>query len=66
MTQTLLHIPDELKPADGRFGAGPSRVRSEQVQRLASAGARVLGTSHRQTPVKELVARLICQDRSPS
>jgi len=58
MTQTLLKIPDELKPADGRFGSGPSRVRPEQLQHLAGAGAAVMGTSHRQKPVKDLVARI--------
>jgi phosphoserine aminotransferase len=53
---THLVIPDELKPADGRFGCGPSRVRPEALARLASAGAAVMGTSHRQKPVKALVA----------
>src|SRR4029077_4940244 len=58
-TQALLEIPDELKPADGRFGSGPSRVRAEQVEKLAGpAGRALLGTSHRQRPVKDLVARL--------
>ena len=57
MTQTVLKIPDELRPADGRFGCGPSRVRPEQLARLATAGASVMGTSHRQRPVKDLVAR---------
>jgi phosphoserine aminotransferase len=54
----LLRIPDELKPADGRFGSGPSRLRPEQLQRLAQSGAAVMGTSHRQSPVKQLVARI--------
>jgi phosphoserine aminotransferase len=58
MTQTLLKIPDELKPADGRFGSGPSRVRPEQLSALATTGAAVMGTSHRQKPVKDLVARI--------
>jgi phosphoserine aminotransferase len=49
-------IPDELKPADGRFGCGPSRVRPEALARLVSDGAAVMGTSHRQKPVKSLVA----------
>jgi phosphoserine aminotransferase len=49
-------IPDELRPADGRFGCGPSRVRPEALARLASDGAAVMGTSHRQRPVKSLVA----------
>jgi phosphoserine aminotransferase len=54
MTQLL--IPDDLKPADGRFGCGPSRVRPEALARLAGEGAAVMGTSHRQRPVKALVA----------
>ena len=58
MTQTALKIPDELKPADGRFGSGPSRVRPEQLSALARDGAGVMGTSHRQKPVKELVGRV--------
>jgi phosphoserine aminotransferase len=60
MTQTssLLQIPAELKPADGRFGSGPSRVRPEQLEHLAGAGGAVMGTSHRQKPVKQLVARV--------
>jgi phosphoserine aminotransferase len=56
MTQTLLKIPDELKPLDGRFGSGPSRVRSAQLANLAGPGAAVMGTSHRQKPIKQLVA----------
>jgi phosphoserine aminotransferase len=56
MTQTLLKIPDELKPVDGRFGSGPSRVRPEQLANLAGAGSAVMGTSHRQKPVRQLVA----------
>jgi phosphoserine aminotransferase len=51
-----LLIPDELRPADGRFGCGPSRVRPEALARLAGDGAAVMGTSHRQRPVKALVA----------
>ena len=60
MTQTseVLKIPDELKPVDGRFGSGPSRVRPEQLEHLSQAGAAVMGTSHRQKPVKQLVARI--------
>jgi phosphoserine aminotransferase len=57
-TSTILQIPLELKPADGRFGSGPSRVRPEQLEHLADAGAMVMGTSHRQRPVKDLVARI--------
>jgi phosphoserine aminotransferase len=59
----LLHvtdivIPDSLKPADGRFGSGPSKVRPEQVAALAESGSTYLGTSHRQRPVKSLVSRV--------
>jgi phosphoserine aminotransferase len=60
MTQTAteLKIPDQPKPTDGRFGSGPSRVRPEQLQHLARDGALIMGTSHRQKPVKEVVARI--------
>ena len=48
MTRTAeLTIPAELKPADGRFGCGPSKVRPEQLAALAGSGAAVMGTSHR-------------------
>ena len=58
MTQTAeLTIPAEYKPADGRFGCGPSKVRPEQLAAVASA-ADVMGTSHRQQPVKSLVGRV--------
>jgi len=53
---TRLVLPDELKPADGRFGSGPSRVRPQALARLAHDGAAIMGTSHRQRPVKALVA----------
>jgi phosphoserine aminotransferase len=58
MSQTLLQIPEQLKPADGRFGSGPSRVRPEQLEHLSAAGASVMGTSHRQQPVRQLVASI--------
>jgi phosphoserine aminotransferase len=51
-------IPDELKPADGRFGCGPSKVRPEALQHLGQAGAAIMGTSHRQKPVKSLVGEI--------
>ncbi len=51
-------IPTHLLPADGRFGCGPSKVRDEQVAALAGPGAALLGTSHRQAPVKNLVGRV--------
>ncbi|MCL2489870.1 MAG: phosphoserine transaminase [Propionibacteriaceae bacterium] len=50
-------IPDHLKPRDGRFGSGPSRVPVEALEALTGPGS-VMGTSHRQAPVKSLVARL--------
>jgi phosphoserine aminotransferase len=53
-----LELPAELKPSDGRFGCGPSKVRPEQLAALASKGAELLGTSHRQKPVKSLVGRV--------
>jgi phosphoserine aminotransferase len=53
-----LKIPTELLPADGRFGCGPSKVRPEQLDYLSRAGADLIGTSHRQAPVKNLVARV--------
>jgi phosphoserine aminotransferase len=55
---TDIVIPDSLKPADGRFGSGPSKVRQEQLAALAASGATYLGTSHRQKPVKSIVARV--------
>jgi phosphoserine aminotransferase len=59
MTQTThVEIPADLKPADGRFGSGPSRVRPAQLEHLAGAGAATMGTSHRQKPVKALVGRV--------
>jgi phosphoserine aminotransferase len=51
-------IPAELRPADGRFGSGPTKVRPEQVAALAAAGADLLGTSHRQAPVRAVVQRV--------
>jgi phosphoserine aminotransferase len=51
-------IPAELLPADGRFGCGPSKVRPEALQALATDGAALMGTSHRQAPVKNLVRQV--------
>lgn len=50
-------VPSEFLPSDGRFGCGPSKVRPEQLSALASA-SELLGTSHRQAPVKNLVGRV--------
>ncbi|MEO3787115.1 phosphoserine transaminase [Actinocorallia sp. B10E7] len=51
-------IPAEIKPADGRFGCGPSKVRPEQLQALYDSGSTYMGTSHRQKPVKSLFGRI--------
>lgn len=53
-----IQIPADIKPADGRFGAGPSKVRTEAVEALAATGTSLLGTSHRQAPVKNLVGQV--------
>lgn len=50
-----IEIPEELLPADGRFGCGPSKVRPAQLDALIASGGSLLGTSHRQAPVKNLV-----------
>ncbi|RNL54385.1 phosphoserine transaminase [Arthrobacter oryzae] len=55
MSDTSITIPANLLPKDGRFGAGPSKVRPEQMDALAAASSTLLGTSHRQAPVKNLV-----------
>jgi phosphoserine aminotransferase len=51
-------IPAEFLPTDGRFGCGPSKIRGAQLESLVTAGATILGTSHRQKPVKDLVHRV--------
>jgi len=53
-----LRIPDAIKPVDGRFGSGPSKVRVESIHALAATGSALLGTSHRQAPVRSLVGRV--------
>ena len=55
MEPTAVRLPADLLPADGRFGCGPSKVRPEQLDALVAAGRTLLGTSHRQPPVKQLV-----------
>ena len=54
----IVTIPADLLPLDGRFGCGPSKVRPAQIDYLASVGRTVLGTSHRQGPVRNLVAQI--------
>ena len=52
---TSIRLPADLLPTDGRFGCGPSKVRPAQIDALVAAATTVLGTSHRQPPVKQLV-----------
>ena len=53
----MIVIPEDLLPADGRFGSGPAKVRPKALEYLSLRGD-VLGTSHRQAPVKQLVAAI--------
>jgi phosphoserine aminotransferase len=57
MTDALT-IPADLKPADGRFGAGPSKIQTGHLDALAATGSSLMGTSHRQAPVRNVVARV--------
>jgi phosphoserine aminotransferase len=57
MERTIVQIPDALKPADGRFGCGPSKVRPEALTKLSGQNE-LMGTSHRQQPVRDLVAHV--------
>ncbi len=56
-TESIVTIPADLKPRDGRFGCGPSKVRPEALARLAEQ-SHLMGTSHRQAPVRDLVRRV--------
>ncbi|WP_395695986.1 phosphoserine transaminase [Nocardioides sp.] len=53
-----LQIPRDLLPADGRFGAGPSKIQTSHLDALAATGTSLMGTSHRQAPVRDLVGRV--------
>ena len=55
LSPQTIQIPRDLLPLDGRFGCGPSKVRPEQLAALSTRGATLMGTSHRQAPVKNLV-----------
>ncbi len=57
MTDALT-IPADLKPADGRFGAGPSKIQTGHLDALAATGSALMGTSHRQAPVRDVVGRV--------
>ncbi|GAA3525347.1 phosphoserine transaminase [Nocardioides daeguensis] len=56
---TDIQIPAELKPADGRFGAGPSKIQTSHLDALAATGEKLMGTSHRQAPVRNVVGRVL-------
>ena len=53
-----IRIPPELLPSDGRFGCGPSKIRAEQMHTLIQQSGKLLGTSHRQEPVRRLVGSI--------
>jgi len=55
---TEINIPLAIKPVDGRFGCGPSKIRPEALAVLSASGNSILGTSHRQKPVKNVVKRV--------
>jgi len=58
VTNASIVLPEQLRPRDGRFGCGPSKVRPDALASLAGAGAALMGTSHRQAPVRGLVRRV--------
>ncbi|GAA1966733.1 phosphoserine transaminase [Microbacterium deminutum] len=53
-----VELPRDILPSDGRFGCGPAKIRTEHIEALAGPGSVILGTSHRQRPVKDLVGRV--------
>ncbi|HEV2759388.1 MAG TPA: phosphoserine transaminase, partial [Acidimicrobiales bacterium] len=57
-SSTDITLPPDLRPSDGRFGSGPSKVRADAIATLVAAAPTYLGTSHRQSPVKSVVGRL--------
>ncbi len=58
MQTSPITIPRDLLPEDGRFGCGPSKIRQQAIDALAVAAPKLLGTSHRQEPVRQLVGRV--------
>ena len=58
MSTPTLDIPAHLRPSDGRFGSGPTKVRTEQLAALAATGTSYLGTSHRRDGVRSVVKRV--------
>ena len=57
-TVTHIVLPDDILPADGRFGAGPSKIPAGALEALAATGTSLMGTSHRQAPVRDTVGRV--------
>ena len=57
-TVTHIVLPEEIKPADGRFGSGPSKIPAGALEALAATGTTLMGTSHRQAPVRDTVGRV--------
>ena len=55
---TTVNIPAAIKPRDGRFGSGPSKIRPEQIAAIDAGATTLMGTSHRQTPIRQLVASI--------
>ena len=55
---SALRIPSDLLPTDGRFGAGPSKIQPSHLDALAGTGSSLMGTSHRQAPVRNVVGRV--------
>ena len=51
-------LPEEFQPGDGRFGCGPSKVRPAQIQAIVDGGTSIMGTSHRQPAVKNVVGEV--------
>ena len=58
MSNPELTLPADLLPADGRFGCGPSKVRSAQIEAISAGATSPIGTSHRQPAVKNIVGSL--------
>ncbi|TCD54071.1 phosphoserine transaminase [Alloscardovia theropitheci] len=58
MTENMPLLDISMLPADGRFGSGPSKIRDAQLEFLADTGSQLMGTSHRQKPIKDLVGEI--------
>ena len=58
MSEQFPTLPSDLIPVDPRFGCGPSKVRPEQIQAIVAGGEKVIGTSHRQAAVKDVVGNI--------